>query len=121
MYLTVALTVSMLRMPSLARGAAVGAKLDLTMLKHTAPTILLVAIMTYDVLRALTTRTSRDSRKQIASAAAIAASVACLVASPFLLAVVVHYRCDVKNKTPLKWLAPELHLEHLSDVFVHLL
>lgn len=84
----------------------------LTVLGHTAAAVVLAAVIAVD-LGAMLARS--DARVRLLSRAALLAATAVVVASPFLYAVVWHYRGRVLNAVPTVWIDRTMELDRWAS------
>lgn len=86
-----------------------GVLLGLTFLGHTAPAILIGAILVLVTLYRLTTDPEDRSRPLIDLVLTLA--TAAVVATPLLISIVGHYQLRIKNPVPTTWLDPSMYID----------
>jgi hypothetical protein len=111
-YLTVGVYAVCNNEESIGRWIAAGVLLGLTLLGHTAPTMVFAGILLVDTCATAigdqSTMGSRLGRRLLLVTVAIA------VASPFLFVIVWRYGAHVQNRLPTFWIHPALSLDHFS-------
>ena len=107
-----------------------GAMLGVTFLGHTAPAVILGAIMVFTALKSSIAQRSGGLRnvfhaKEIRGLA-VSVAVAFVVGLPFTISILFHYHLKVVNSVPSNWVYPPLAIgelpnllrDHLSWVFL---
>ncbi len=93
---------------------ATGFLLGLTFLGHTAPAVILGAIIVLTTLRRLIS--AGENRAKRLRAPLIILATAFIVSLPFTFSILFHYHLRVANPVPGNWLYPSVDLKNLPEL-----
>jgi len=93
-----------------ARFALAGVAIGVTFLTHAAPALILAGAMGIETIRRVWIASGPERRQQLARTL-VAGMAALIVAAPFLVSIVWHYRLNVRNPAPMAFVLPGLEAE----------